>query len=97
MTDESITKALTRVAEQVAALLDENSAGICQDMQMASEGADPEKTFRMPLSIAVVLTPLQRDINVKTRLAWSTKHTDEAETLVSMQPELGLDLNKAGE
>jgi len=93
MTTTIIDKALRRVADDVAALIDEHAdairAAISNQMLITAE-EDDEAKLVFSLAIGSKITPQGTEANVSTTIAWAVKEKKSTDSTVSDQPELPL-------
>ena len=94
MTTTIIDKALRRVADDVAALIEEHAdairSAISNQMLITAE-EDDEAKLVFSLGIASKITPQGTEANVSTTIAWAVKEKKTMSTNVSDQPELPLE------
>ena len=94
MTTTIIDKALRRVADDVAALIEEHAdairAAISNQMLITAE-EDDEAKLVFSLGIASKIAPQGDKAQVSTSIAWAVKEKKTMSTNVSDQPELPLE------
>jgi len=94
VTTTIIDKALRRVADDVAALIEEHGdairAAISNQMLITAE-EDDEAKLVFSLGIASKITPQGDEAQVSTSIAWAVKEKKTTDSTVSDQPELPLE------
>ena len=79
MKHETQNALIETALDEIGGLLREHMPTIDRSMQSSAAVSDPEKTFKYPVSLSIVIEPRGADASrVTAKISYSVRHTDES-------------------